>query len=197
MNTPVPGTSENGDYFDIDQTLIDTSFTSTGQQDGNNGSVGHEPGHALSNDRQGEVAHSLVVHRGDIEYDESDWDNGKLLTPEECAALMKLSTCERRRAMNIKVRKRMEADLAEEFKKLHGEFSLTKKPKATHWRRQKPVPSNEPPHQSRRNKNTWVPLQFSSIQLDTSLLTVLKVAVLTLLPPNVQIEPIQSKYPMC
>jgi hypothetical protein len=40
----------------------------------------------------------------------ADWDNGEPLTPEECAQLMKLSTYERAREMNIRRRRHMEAD---------------------------------------------------------------------------------------
>jgi hypothetical protein len=48
----------------------------------------------------------------------ADWDNGEPLMPEERAQIMKLSAYERAREMNIRKRKRMEADLVSELRTL-------------------------------------------------------------------------------
>ena len=48
----------------------------------------------------------------------ANWDNGEPLTPEERAQLMKLSTYERAREMNIRRRQRMDSNLTSEFKTL-------------------------------------------------------------------------------
>ena len=82
----------------------------------------------------------------------ADWDNGEPLTPEECAQLMKLSTYERAREMNICRRRRMEADLTSEFRALTGDvISSHSKPAPAPRKRKTKVPvANEPPRRSSR-----------------------------------------------
>jgi hypothetical protein len=84
----------------------------------------------------------------------ADWDNGEILTPEERAQIMKLSLYKRSRKMNIRRRKRMEADLARNFRTLTDDTretqpkpSTSQKPKAQHTAS---GPTDGPPHCSLR-----------------------------------------------
>jgi hypothetical protein len=86
----------------------------------------------------------------------ADWDNGEPLTPEERAQLMKISTYERAREMNICRRWHMEADLTSEFRALTGNvISLHSKPAPTPHKCKTKVPvANKPPHCSSRTGGT-------------------------------------------
>jgi hypothetical protein len=66
----------------------------------------------------------------------ADWDNGEALTPKERAQIMKLSLYERSREMNIRRRKRMESDLAHDFRTLTDDMGKT---------RSKPSPASQKP----------------------------------------------------
>jgi hypothetical protein len=78
----------------------------------------------------------------------AEWDNGEPLTVEERAALMKLSTYQHSREMNIRLRRHMEAGLKNQFK------SLINDTKAVATKPARPAittpVSNEPPRRSAR-----------------------------------------------
>ena len=84
----------------------------------------------------------------------ANWDNGEPLTADERAQLMTLSAYERSREMNIRRRKRMEADLVSDFKSLTGDLTKSLGP-ANHAPppRNKSSPKLTEPRRSLRGKN--------------------------------------------
>jgi hypothetical protein len=83
----------------------------------------------------------------------ANWDNGEPLTAVEHAQIMRLSTYEQSREMNIRKRRQMEADLKSQFKALTDDMRQLKakapapcKPKAT------PIVAQEPQRRSLRSR---------------------------------------------
>ncbi|KIM80236.1 hypothetical protein PILCRDRAFT_9780, partial [Piloderma croceum F 1598] len=98
-----------------------------------------------------DIAEEPEVGKGKQRHDPyADWDNGEPLTPEECTQIMKLSTYERAREMNIRRRKRMEVSLQSEFRALAGDLKETL-PRSLPASSGKHVPDG-PTHCSSRNK---------------------------------------------
>jgi hypothetical protein len=98
-----------------------------------------------------DVAEEPEVGKGKQRHDPyADWDNGEPLTPEERTQIMKLSTYERAREMNIRRRKRMEVSLQSEFRALTGDLKKTP-PRSLPASSGKRVPDG-PTRRSSRNK---------------------------------------------
>jgi hypothetical protein len=136
------------------------------RQGGDGGKVGDDPASNRSIDDEGVVVEDSEREELSDSGTESDWDNGESLTPGERAALMKLSTYERRREMNIRARKRMEAAILDDYRNKFGDidFNPAGKPKVAREPRKRPVPSTEPPRRSnRKGKNKYVLLLFMNI----------------------------------
>lgn len=83
----------------------------------------------------------------------ANWDNGEPLTPTERAQLMKLSTYERSREMNIRKRQRMDAGLTSEFKELANNMKQSQA-KSPAPRKPKEKPINKEPRRSSRNSTS-------------------------------------------
>ena len=85
----------------------------------------------------------------------ADWDNGEPLTPEERAQILTLSTYERAREMNIRMRKRMEVSLVSEFRALTGDLKKTP-PKSLPASSGKHVSDGSVRRSSRNKAAEWV-----------------------------------------